>query len=412
MLPNQRLLPEDGMWIDRKQLRRTSSLQIPLPSHSSNMFATAFTTLKNSTASMYTSTLSVAGLFSGRRHRSGDDDDSLGMNLYTLMAKYRCCCGLCRLRVGSFIIAVFSILYPLAVITCLVFNADWLNDTQKKLLVIPIIVLMVLQLLTSTLMLIGLFSDSHYFMLPFQFSCVINMMASMGLGIILLISTDRSNTQFYPAFAVLSTALVSVYLWFLVICSMTFVLIRDKKRLTDSMADEFGAYGDIDCPTPHIERSFTFKFNKMNFAILLFLAITTPNFADANPISETNDLTMSDTPANLECLENNEAGEELAKQCFAGFISRIEKLAEEPDFVKGKSPQKSARVCPVVQELYECIHNIIVESCGRDEATHIAKEIFREMDFSKVADNSVPECKQLEDYIESGGAETTDSSVL
>ncbi|KAI1716846.1 hypothetical protein Ddc_10219 [Ditylenchus destructor] len=224
------------------------------------MFVTAFATLKNSTATMYASTLSVAGLFSGRRHRTEDDEDSLAMNLYTLMAKYRCCCGLCRLRVGSFIIAVFSILYPLAVIVCLAFNGDWLNDTQKKLLLIPIIVLMVVQLSTSTLMVIGLFSDSHYLMLPFQFSCVINMMASMGLGIILLISTDRSNTQFYPAFAVLSTALVAVYLWFLVICSMTFVLIRDKKRLTDSMADEFGAYGDIECPTPHIERVNSAQF--------------------------------------------------------------------------------------------------------------------------------------------------------
>ncbi|KAI1716849.1 hypothetical protein Ddc_10222 [Ditylenchus destructor] len=150
----------------------------------------------------------------------------------------------------------------------------------------------------------------------------------------------------------------------------------------------------------------------MNFAILFFLTITTANFADANPVSERNDIPMSDASSIPECLENNEEGEELAEQCFAAFKTKIEKLVEEPDFVKGESPQNSARVCPMIQEFYECLHNIVIESCGRDEATLIAKKIFRKMEFSNGSDRNVPACKQLEDYIESGGAETTDSSGL
>jgi hypothetical protein len=54
-------------------------------------------------------------------------------------------------------------------------------------------------------------------------------MASMALGLLLLISFDRSHSRLYPLFAVASTALVAVYLWFLVIASMAFVLVRDKR---------------------------------------------------------------------------------------------------------------------------------------------------------------------------------------
>ncbi|KAI1716851.1 hypothetical protein Ddc_10224 [Ditylenchus destructor] len=152
----------------------------------------------------------------------------------------------------------------------------------------------------------------------------------------------------------------------------------------------------------------------MNFAILLFLAITTPNFADANPISERNGISMSDTPPNFECPENLEAGQitELIDQCLAALKAQIEEVVEEPDFVKEKSPQNAARICPIIQEFHECFRNIIVESCGRDQATPIAKELFRKMEFSNIADRNVPACKQLEDYIERGGAEITDSSEL
>ncbi|VDK59882.1 unnamed protein product, partial [Gongylonema pulchrum] len=59
---------------------------------------------------------------------------------------------------------------------------------------------------------------------------VIGMMSSMGLGMILLVSTDRKLTPIYPLFAVISMAIVANYLYFLVITCMTFVMYRDKKR--------------------------------------------------------------------------------------------------------------------------------------------------------------------------------------
>ncbi|KAI1716848.1 hypothetical protein Ddc_10221 [Ditylenchus destructor] len=141
----------------------------------------------------------------------------------------------------------------------------------------------------------------------------------------------------------------------------------------------------------------------MNFAILLFLTITTANFADANPISKRHDISMS------ECLENNEAGDELVEQCSAAFKTKIDKLVEESDFVKGRGPKNAARNCAIIQEFYECLYKIIVDSCGRNQVTPIAKEIFRKIELND-EDKSVPACKQLEHYIESGGAETTDSN--
>uniref|UniRef100_A0A0M3HXP2 G_PROTEIN_RECEP_F3_4 domain-containing protein n=1 Tax=Ascaris lumbricoides TaxID=6252 RepID=A0A0M3HXP2_ASCLU len=57
------------------------------------------------------------------------------------------------------------------------------------------------------------------------------MMSAMGIGMILLVSEDGTLAQLYPIFAALSMALVAVYLWFLVISCMSFVLLRDKKRL-------------------------------------------------------------------------------------------------------------------------------------------------------------------------------------
>lgn len=58
------------------------------------------------------------------------------------------------------------------------------------------------------------------------------MMSAMGIGMILLVSTDRKLTRLYPAFAAASMAIVAIYLWFLIVSCMGFVLYRDKKRCT------------------------------------------------------------------------------------------------------------------------------------------------------------------------------------
>jgi hypothetical protein len=227
----------------RLQIRRSSSLQLPLSKNNSqNPLIQAFSNLKNSTVSLY-SNMSVTGFIGGR----GSDS---AVNLYTLMAKYRCCCGFCRLRIGSFVISLISLIVSISVLIFMAFFNTYLTDIQREYLTVPTFFLMGLQLTSSILMLVGIFADSHYFLLPFQLSCIFDMMGSMALGLILLISADHGNSQLYPIFAACSMGLVAVYLWFLVICSMTFVMIRDKKRLIEAEIDFF----DEQHIEPHLER--------------------------------------------------------------------------------------------------------------------------------------------------------------
>lgn len=58
-------------------------------------------------------------------------------------------------------------------------------------------------------------------------------MGTMGLAILLMVSTDKTQTQLFPIFAISSIIIVGIYLWFIIISCLTFVLIRDKSRLTE-----------------------------------------------------------------------------------------------------------------------------------------------------------------------------------
>lgn len=62
---------------------------------------------------------------------------------------------------------------------------------------------------------------------------IFNVMGAMILGIFLMVTTDKSQTHLFPIFAILSIIIVGIYLWFIIISCLTFVLIRDKSRLTE-----------------------------------------------------------------------------------------------------------------------------------------------------------------------------------
>uniref|UniRef100_A0A914CBV8 Uncharacterized protein n=1 Tax=Acrobeloides nanus TaxID=290746 RepID=A0A914CBV8_9BILA len=186
----------------------------------------------------------------------GNRHEDSAVNLYTLMAKYRCCCGACRLRVGGFIIAIVCLIQAIGVITTLCFASNFFNPKQMEYLMVPAFILMGFELISSFLMLIGILMDHPYLLLPFQFSCILNMMGSMGMGLVLLVTSDKNSTQIYPAFAAASMALVAIFLWFLVIASMTYVMLRDKKRLTASEID----FNEDRYIEPHMERVFSAEF--------------------------------------------------------------------------------------------------------------------------------------------------------
>ncbi|KAI6221266.1 hypothetical protein M3Y95_01022000 [Aphelenchoides besseyi] len=207
----------------RNSLRRTSSLQLPM-SKNVSFGGTLMNAFKSST--IYTSTMSAAGLLDGVRADSP-------ANLFVSLARYRCCCGFCRLRVGLLAIALFCLTYPPIVFTALYFYGHLFNSTQRSYITWPLYVFLGYQMIAAFLALIGLFMDLYYWLIPLQLSLTLNIVMAIGLGILLMASTDRTNTHLFPAFAITSMILVGLYLWCLVITCMTFVLIRDKGRLSE-----------------------------------------------------------------------------------------------------------------------------------------------------------------------------------
>ena len=214
----------------RKVLRRTSSLQLPMSKNVTfnGTLATVFTNIKSSTISLYASTISATGLLDTSTNRTESP-----LNMYTSMARYRCCCGMCRLRIGSLLIATFSIVYPIVIIFGLYLYGHLLNPLQQTYIKTPAYVFLGYQLFSSVLMLAGLYIDLHYLLIPFQLSLIFNVAGSMGLAILLMVSTDKTQTQLFPIFAISSIVVVGIYLWFIIISCLTFVLIRDKGRMTE-----------------------------------------------------------------------------------------------------------------------------------------------------------------------------------
>ncbi|VDK45272.1 unnamed protein product [Anisakis simplex] len=233
----------------RSQLRRCSSLQLPLHTnkvamaaetsydsarlYASYELANAAATMpkddnnySSSTLSICASSLSIAVI--------GHAESAI--NLYTMMARYR----LVLLWYVPFEdrIARGRLHVRIAISYCvnLVLALYWyykatLSEEQQRLLSVPIIVVALYQVIASASLLTGLLTEWHWLLIPFHISCIVCMMSAMGIGMILLVSADRALTQLYPVFAALSMALVAVYLWFLVISCMSFVLLRDKKRV-------------------------------------------------------------------------------------------------------------------------------------------------------------------------------------
>ncbi|KAI3420953.1 hypothetical protein GPALN_014580 [Globodera pallida] len=279
-------------------LRRSSSLQLPGPSernvqlHSHqrnlnfNFIHSAICTLKSSSASIYASTLSAAGLLGGvglggLRPRSSISSTE-PVNLYSVMVTYRCCCGMFRLRMASMLVGVLICVSSTLILCSLLLNAPisptaFFAPWQCQIIGRPAILLSFVSLLASLLLLLGLATDIHFLLLPFLLSCIFNMMGSMALGLVLLLNPLAvylpsirhfgSLAELIPAgMALCSSAMVVLHLWFLVLGAFTYVLIRDKRSLfieyfnDECMDDEDGLIKLV------IRRSSSAPLNRVNSA--------------------------------------------------------------------------------------------------------------------------------------------------
>ncbi|KHN86062.1 hypothetical protein Tcan_17812 [Toxocara canis] len=220
----------------RTQIRRSSSLQLPLNANkveNGGLRTCEFNSKDKSSSSLSICASSLSMAMMGHSNSA--------INLYTLMARYRCCCGMCRLRIASLVVAFICMSISVLVLSAYWNYKETLSAEQRKMLSVPVFIVALYQIIASISLLTGLFTESHWLLIPFHISCVVCMMSAMAIGMILLVSADRKLTQLYPIFAALSMALVAVYLWFLVISCMSFVLLRDKKRLLSCDIDFMGS---------------------------------------------------------------------------------------------------------------------------------------------------------------------------
>uniref|UniRef100_A0A914XS95 Uncharacterized protein n=1 Tax=Plectus sambesii TaxID=2011161 RepID=A0A914XS95_9BILA len=179
-----------------------------------------------SSLSVYTSSLSLSYV-----------GQSQGMhNLYSIMSRYSCCCGICNLKGTALAMGAWGTISALIAIG--VYSAYIFNDSQY--LKMTVFSVSVFKLLASFSLFIGVYAENHCLLIPFLIDCVVCMIGSIGIAMLLLVSSETgSHTQIFPLLAALSLAFVAVYLWFLVIVSMCFVLFRDKRRINlDAPPDE------------------------------------------------------------------------------------------------------------------------------------------------------------------------------
>ncbi|CAK5031517.1 unnamed protein product [Meloidogyne enterolobii] len=160
-------------------IRRSSSLEFPKTNLS--FIESALDSLKNSSTSIYASTLSAAGLLNGigldglRSITVGSNDSA--DNLYSLMASYRSCCNLFRLRSVTLIISICVCIVTTLILSCLLLEAPFstkilFSQWQYELIFNPAIWILSFSLLTSLLMNLALITDIHFLILPFIASCV------------------------------------------------------------------------------------------------------------------------------------------------------------------------------------------------------------------------------------------------
>uniref|UniRef100_A0A9J2PEP9 Uncharacterized protein n=1 Tax=Ascaris lumbricoides TaxID=6252 RepID=A0A9J2PEP9_ASCLU len=148
-------------------MRRSSSLQLPLNANRAENSALRSYALSrkgksSSSLSIFASSLSMVMM--------GQSDSAV--NLYALMARYRCCCGLCRLRIASLVIAFMCISLSILALSVYWSHKEALSGDQQHLLNVPIFIVALYQILASFTLLVGLHFESHWLLIPFHISCV------------------------------------------------------------------------------------------------------------------------------------------------------------------------------------------------------------------------------------------------
>uniref|UniRef100_A0A1I7TQ07 Transmembrane protein n=2 Tax=Caenorhabditis tropicalis TaxID=1561998 RepID=A0A1I7TQ07_9PELO len=202
------------------QVRRSSSLHNP----EINPFPIDDSKLSEVSAL----TPSSSGFFSVLSNQSNQQPTRKPSISNTAMARYRCCFGTCRLRVGACVIGIACIIISILCLCSLLSVSTNMTSDAQAFLTTPI-VLSLVQFATSMILIVAVLTSFHWLLVPFLTSCVSNILAVIVLCAWGVLRRHELPNSVVPLLLIGSTGVALLYLWFVTIVAMTFVLIRDRK---------------------------------------------------------------------------------------------------------------------------------------------------------------------------------------
>ncbi|WKY07403.1 hypothetical protein Q1695_007111 [Nippostrongylus brasiliensis] len=216
--------------IPRIEVRRSSSQELPtLPP----------LTIDDSKLSEV-SALSASSSISINSHLHSQGSVSPKMNTV------RSYMGCCRLRVASCLIGMLSIAISVVTMCCLLSVSGSLSEEVQSVVTAPITCLVLFQIATAMLLIIGVLIDTHYLLVPFLLNSVIHICLAIGVAITVLVSSNDIRRYYGPHIVIVCIVGFALYIWFTSVVAMTIMLVRDRRRLGYDHQDDFETSRPID----------------------------------------------------------------------------------------------------------------------------------------------------------------------
>ncbi|KHJ85428.1 hypothetical protein OESDEN_14846 [Oesophagostomum dentatum] len=155
------------------------------------------------------------------------------------MNSCRVCIGCCRIRVASCLIGMISIAISVVTICCLLSVSGSLSKEVQASITAPIASLVLFQIATAMLLIIGVLIDTHFLLMPFLLNSVVHIFLAVGVAITVLLSSGDVKRLYGPHIFITCLVALALYAWFTVVVGMTILLIRDKRRLGYDHQDDF-----------------------------------------------------------------------------------------------------------------------------------------------------------------------------
>ncbi|PAV89772.1 hypothetical protein WR25_22429 isoform D [Diploscapter pachys] len=106
-----------------------------------------------------------------------------------------------------------------------------LSKEWQDLISLPITCAVLFQSASSMLLIVGVLIDTYSMLIPFILNCIVHIVLCVGGMCWVVLASSKLPSEAVPLALITCVAVIIIYMWFAVIICMTFILIRDKKRL-------------------------------------------------------------------------------------------------------------------------------------------------------------------------------------